>query len=114
MCASTPPAGAVLQVEAAAEALQRRARQQQPDAEPVLLRRHDLEPDVVAHGRIEACALIRHGQRQARAVDTDRDVDAPAAVRERRVRRVVEHVANRLLDRRFDDDRHAGLGGCRT
>ena len=82
ICASTPPAGRLSQLEAAAEALQRRARQQQPDAEAVLLRRDDLEPDVVAHAPDRA---PRPGPSRpsSSCVPTHRtsDVDAPAAVR---------------------------------
>src|SRR5688500_5760724 len=77
----------------------------------LLCRRHGPETDVVAYGWVESRALVGDGEPQARAVDVDRDVDALGAVRDRRMRRVVEHVANRLLDRRFDDDWQPGLCG---
>ena len=111
MCASTPPAGRSLNSRRPPKRCKRGARQQQAYAEAVLLRRHDLEPDFVAHGRVEARAVIRDGELETRAARGRSSRRCVAAVRERRVRRVVEHVANRLLDRRLRDDRARAVGG---
>src|SRR5882672_5109484 len=94
-----------LELEAPAEALQRRAGEQDADAEPAVLRGDHLEPDLVAQGRVQAHAVVDDVDLELAAVAPHAHVDAAAAVRAARVRRVVEHVANRLADRGLGDDR---------